>query len=149
MAGVPLTIRLSGLDCMGDDPTDMHVLYLKVQDDPSGRLAALCKLAVAAFEQAGLLGQQPQHKVKLHATIINTRHRRQQHDGPQQHNGQQHHQKQQHHQTRQGFDGTALLKQHACLDVGEVQLPSLAISQRGVYDVASGYYAALDTLPLT
>lgn len=30
LAGKPLLLQLAGLDHMGDDPTDMHVLYLQV-----------------------------------------------------------------------------------------------------------------------
>jgi hypothetical protein len=30
LAGQPLLLQLAGLDHMSDDPTDMHVLYLKV-----------------------------------------------------------------------------------------------------------------------
>lgn len=30
LAGQPLLLKLAGLDHMSDDPTDMHVLYLKV-----------------------------------------------------------------------------------------------------------------------
>jgi hypothetical protein len=32
LAGQPLLLQLAGLDHMSDDPTDMHVLYLKVRD---------------------------------------------------------------------------------------------------------------------
>jgi hypothetical protein len=31
LAGQPLVLQLAGLDHMSDDPTDMHVLYLKVR----------------------------------------------------------------------------------------------------------------------
>lgn len=32
LGGKPLRLSLKGLDYMSDDPTDMHVLYLKVSD---------------------------------------------------------------------------------------------------------------------
>jgi hypothetical protein len=31
LGGEPLLLQLAGLDHMSDDPTDMHVLYLKVR----------------------------------------------------------------------------------------------------------------------
>jgi hypothetical protein len=87
--------------------------------------------------------------VKLHATIINTRHRRPSRDQQQQ--GQQGQPKRQQHgsKTRRGVNGSALLQEHAGLDLGTFEVPALHISQRGCYDKASGgYYAALSTLPL-
>jgi hypothetical protein len=80
--------------------------------------------------------------VKLHATVINTRHRRR---PPQQ-------QQQQQQQARVGFDGSALLREWGdALDLGSFTVPALHCSQRGVYSSQGsdrGYYAPLDTLPL-
>lgn len=57
LQGQPLKLRLSGLDHMSDDPTDMHVLYLKVADvlGSQQRLQQLCELVIGRFKEAGLM----------------------------------------------------------------------------------------------
>lgn len=93
--------------------------------------------------------------VKLHCTIINTRHRRQE---------------QQHGEgaarggrggrgsrgggrgtavERIGFDGRELLQEwESKLDLGEYIVPAVHLSQRGAYG-ANGYYASLAQCPLS
>ncbi|KAG2486288.1 hypothetical protein HYH03_014993 [Edaphochlamys debaryana] len=158
LEGRPLKVHLQGLEYMNDDPSAMHVLYLKVHDqtDPEaeggsggpleglcGPLEGLCDAVVEAFGGAGLLLPQDDRKVKLHATIINTRYRKRT-DGagaggsagggggrPE----------------RQPFDGRALLQEHGRLDLGIHTIEALHLSQRGAYG-EDGYYRCAKRLAL-
>ncbi|KAF8060498.1 histidine--tRNA ligase [Scenedesmus sp. PABB004] len=136
LGGEPLRVRLAGLEVMRGDPSDAHVLYLKVAPEPAGdgRLARLCELVVAAFKAAGLLQPGQAEHVKLHATVINTRHRHVPGGGRER-------------RERVGVDARALLSEWGGLDLGELTLASLELSTRGASD-ARGYYAAAATLPL-
>lgn len=97
--------------------------------------------------------------MKLHATIINTRHRRpdsryqqpqptQQQQQQQQGGGGRHQHNQNQQQQRQGFNGKHLLQDFEKLALGEYEVPALHISQRGVFDSNSGYYGCMASLPL-
>ncbi|KAH9968324.1 AKAP7 2'5' RNA ligase-like domain-containing protein [Lactifluus volemus] len=84
LANNPLRVPLdcSRLKVMQPDPTRAHVLYLEPDSRSSDglRLRAVCDLVYNAFNQAGLLndGNRP---LKLHCTLLNTRHRRPQQPG--------------------------------------------------------------------
>ncbi|KAG2430371.1 hypothetical protein HYH02_013733 [Chlamydomonas schloesseri] len=156
LAGEPLKVHLQGLEYMNDDPSAMHVLYLKVADmGPGSRLEALCDAVVEEFGRAGLLLPQDDRKVKLHATIINTRYRKR---GAEQQGGGGGGDRQagggggrgRHgHQPfdRQPFDGRALLAEHGRLDLGIHTLQAVHLSQRGAYG-EDGYYRCVRQLPL-
>uniref|UniRef100_A0A7S0WY86 K Homology domain-containing protein n=1 Tax=Pyramimonas obovata TaxID=1411642 RepID=A0A7S0WY86_9CHLO len=120
--GGPLTVRLRGLEYMNDDPSDVDVLYLKVEaDGGDDTIAKVGDLVVRAFADAGLLLPQDEKPVKLHATIMNTRLRRSS-------------------EARKGFDARKVLEVHGeGLDLGEQVLDSVHLSQRGVFD-DNGYY---------
>lgn len=117
-----------------------------------------CAAAVVeAFSAAGLLLQQDERAVKLHATVLNTRYRRRSSSsggggsGPGQ-QGQQRGQPQGRGQweQRQPFDGRQLLERHGGVDFGAVQLPAVHISLRGQpYDSATGFYRCAASLPLS
>lgn len=118
-----------------------------------------CAAAVAeAFSAVGLLLQQDERAVKLHATVLNSRYRRRSSSssggggsGPGQ-QGQQQGQQQGRGQweQRQPFDGRRLLERHGGVDFGAVQLPTVHISQRGQpYDSATGFYRCAASLPLS
>lgn len=82
--------------------------------------------------------------VKLHATIINTRHRRPPPGGGGD-GGGGHRREQQ--QQRVGFDGRQLLADWGTLDAGAFDLPALHISTRAAFD-GDVRYASLAQLPL-
>eukprot|EP00775_Hariotina_reticulata_P012350 gene12350-12484_t len=157
--GRPLQLQLQGLEHMTDDPTDMHVLYLKVQGigEQQQQLQELCELVVRSFKEAGLLVQGQAETVKLHATIINTRYRRA--SGQQQpetataaadqnraalpaHTGGSL------KRERVGFSGRQLLTESADLELGKFEVPAIHLSERGAYD-ATGYYRCFGKLNLT
>ncbi|PNH12215.1 Activating signal cointegrator 1 complex subunit 1 [Tetrabaena socialis] len=115
---------------------------------PGSRLEALCDLLVDQFAQAGLLLPQDERKVKLHATVVNTRYRKRAPGGagaapPAAAGGRQ----QQQREERQPFDGRALLAEHARLDLGIHCLEAAHLSQRGVYG-PDGYYRCAGKLSL-
>jgi hypothetical protein len=90
--------------------------------------------------------------VKLHATIINTRHRRPDREQQQQQQeseaaaGSRHRRPQQ--PERRGFNGQKLLVDWRDIDLGDFEVPAVHISQRGVYDASSGGYACFSALQL-
>jgi hypothetical protein len=87
--------------------------------------------------------------VKLHATIVNTRHRRPDKDQPPQQQQQQDSGRQRRQQPeRKGFNGQKLLQDWQSIDLGEYEVPALHISKRGAYDPSSGYYACFEQLKL-
>eukprot|EP00878_Enallax_costatus_P032053 GHUV01035146.1.p1 GENE.GHUV01035146.1~~GHUV01035146.1.p1 ORF type:complete len:270 (+),score=75.23 GHUV01035146.1:292-1101(+) len=157
LAGQPLKLKLAGLDHMTDDPTDMHVLYLKIHDmlGSQQRLQQLCELVIKRFKEAGLMQQGQFETVKLHCTIINTRHRRQHHTrgdsaamggrsggrgGRSGGRGSS--------AERIALDGRSLLQEwQNKLDLGEYVVPAVHLSQRGAYG-ADGYYSCLAKCPL-
>ncbi|WIA35225.1 hypothetical protein OEZ86_003687 [Tetradesmus obliquus] len=163
LGGQPLLLQLAGLDHMSDDPSDMHVAYLKVKELGSGnRLSQLCDMLLQAFKQAGLTVPGQLESVKLHATVINTRYRRStpassaaaaaaaaaaavsgQRQGAR--GGGSDRQQQQ--QQRIGVDGRQLLEDWSGFDLGQFEVPAVHLSLRGQYD-ASGYYACAAALSL-
>ena len=94
---------------------------------------------------------------KLHATVVNTRHRRQNHrnlgtqpdldstkGGPATPQSQ-HQQPNQRYKQRTPFDGRWLLANHGDLDLGVQQVSQVHLSQRGQYE-DDGYYKHIDKL---
>ncbi|GIL50546.1 hypothetical protein Vafri_6716 [Volvox africanus] len=155
----PVKVHLQGLEYMNDDPGAMHVMYLRVQDmGPGNRLEALCDLVVEEFARAGLLLPQDERKVKLHATILNTRYRKRPQaseavggsgrrgEGPAGAAGAGSGPTSR-REERQPFDGRALLEEHGRLDLGIHTIQALHLSQRGAYG-EDGYYRCARKLDL-
>lgn len=120
-----------------------HVLYCDVVDSEEGsgavgRLQALCDAAVRRFAAAGLaLPADCARGLKLHATLINTRYRQAQR-GRGAAGGWQ----------RQAVDARALMQRHGDVDLGEVEVREMHLSQRGVFNAGDGYYKTACRLPL-
>ncbi|KAG2315767.1 hypothetical protein Bca52824_018889 [Brassica carinata] len=74
----PLFIRLKGLDCMRGSLAKARVLYIPVEEiGDEGRLLRACKVITDAFVKAGLvLEKDANQSLKLHATVMNARHRK-------------------------------------------------------------------------
>ena len=92
--------------------------------------------------------------IKLHATVLNTRHRWQTHgnqgnntQGARAGEGPQQQQQRQHYQERTPFDGRWLLANFGDLDLGVQNISQIHLSQRGKY-ADDGYYHAIDTMSL-
>ncbi|GJP41546.1 hypothetical protein CLOM_g1210 [Closterium sp. NIES-68] len=122
----PLVIRLVGLKCMRGHPSKAHVLYADMEEvDGGNRLPAVCG------EEAGLVTPRDcRQPLKLHATIMNTSHRK----GP-------------HRYARMPFDASPIVAQHGDTEWGEVHLGEVHLSQRFSFD-DQGYYHCCSSLPL-
>ncbi|DBA67498.1 TPA: hypothetical protein ACH3X2_001778 [Trebouxia sp. C0005] len=150
----PIQVHLKGVEYMNDDPRAMHVAYLGVQDpaDQAGsvqKLQQLCTAVVDAYADAGLLLSRDESDVKLHATVLNTRHRKRAHakqSGTQGVDTSEAHQRNNQYD-RMPFDGRWLLANYADLDLGVQQIPQIHLSQRGMYR-DDGYYQAVDVLSI-
>uniref|UniRef100_A0A8C8EFA7 Activating signal cointegrator 1 complex subunit 1 n=1 Tax=Otus sunia TaxID=257818 RepID=A0A8C8EFA7_9STRI len=70
--GKPLTMEVSGVEYMNDDPAMTDVLYAKVHmKDGSDRLQVIADQLVERFVASGLMLKE-WDRVKLHATVMNT-----------------------------------------------------------------------------
>ncbi|CAI7839902.1 unnamed protein product [Closterium sp. NIES-53] len=128
----PLVIRLVGLKYMKGHPSKAHVLYADMQEvDGGNRLPAVCEVLRAACREAGLVTPRDcRQPLKLHATIMNTSHRK----GP-------------HRNARVPFDASLIVAQHGDTEWGEVRLGEVHLSQRFKFD-DQGYYHCCSSLPL-
>ncbi|KAK4367561.1 hypothetical protein RND71_011353 [Anisodus tanguticus] len=74
----PVSIRLKGLECMRGSPAKAYVVYAPVEViGGEARLLRACQVIINAFTEAGLvLEKDANQKLKLHATIMNARHRK-------------------------------------------------------------------------
>ncbi|KAJ6963537.1 hypothetical protein NC652_001992 [Populus alba x Populus x berolinensis] len=74
----PISISLKGLDTMRGSLSKARVLYAPVEEiGNEGRLLSACQVIINAFVDAGLvLEKDAKQKLKLHATVMNARHRK-------------------------------------------------------------------------
>lgn len=74
----PLSLRLKGLDLMKGSKSKAHVLYAPVEEmGNEGRLSRACQVIIDAYVEAGLvLERDIGQKLKLHATLMNSSHRK-------------------------------------------------------------------------
>ncbi|XP_065179520.1 activating signal cointegrator 1 complex subunit 1-like [Sycon ciliatum] len=133
----PPVIRIQGVEYMNDDPAEVDILYAKVQlQDQSDRLQELADFLVDRLAAVGVL-EKEYDRVKLHATVINTKLRR----TPETPAGGsvaaaaaassksrpgKHHR----HEPRETFDASRALKDFSNFDFGSVPLTELHLSQR-------------------
>eukprot|EP00727_Mastigamoeba_balamuthi_P003458 m51a1_g13109 putative activating signal cointegrator 1 complex subunit 1 (167) ;mRNA; f:36-595 len=134
-------VRVEGLGYMNDDPADVDVLYACVREDEG--CAALQRAAAVvrgALDRAGMLDErQKEQGLKLHATVINTKHRRQQktldpatgEDLPQE---------------RISFDARRVLAEFGGFYFGDMDVRCFHLSKRGSYD-SDGYFSKVVTIP--
>ncbi|EDO29881.1 predicted protein [Nematostella vectensis] len=137
----PLMVELKGVEYMNDDPTNVDVLYIKVQETDGGnRLQKLANALMEAFVSCGLMRQE-YDKVKLHATIMNSKQRatseppdskRRKPHGPQ--------------QKRVSFDARNIVTHFKDFSFGEYQVDRIHVSQRGVFDSKGHYHCSAEVL---
>ncbi|XP_039125192.1 LOW QUALITY PROTEIN: uncharacterized protein LOC120261383 [Dioscorea cayenensis subsp. rotundata] len=74
----PVSVRLKGLECMRGSPAKARVVYAPVEEiGGEGRLLRACQVIIKAYKEAGLvLDKDAQQPPKLHATLMNARHRK-------------------------------------------------------------------------
>ncbi|XP_011004928.1 PREDICTED: uncharacterized protein LOC105111312 isoform X2 [Populus euphratica] len=126
----PIFIRLKGLDTMRGSLSKARVLYAPVEEIGSeGRLLSAC-LIINAFVEAGLvLEKDAKQKLKLHATVMNARHR-----------------KGKRRRKNDSFDARGIFKQFGSEDWGEYLIREIHLSQRFVFD-ENGYYHCCASIP--
>ncbi|KAJ6947393.1 hypothetical protein NC651_001932 [Populus alba x Populus x berolinensis] len=127
----PLSIRLKGLDTMRGSLSKARVLYAPVEEIGSeGRLLSACQVIINAFVEAGLvLEKDAKQKLKLHATVMNARHR-----------------KGKRRRKNDSFDARGIFKQFGSEDWGEYLIREAHLSQRFVFD-ENGYYHCCASIP--
>ncbi|KAJ6715315.1 ACTIVATING SIGNAL COINTEGRATOR 1 COMPLEX SUBUNIT 1 [Salix viminalis] len=113
----PIFIRLKGLDTMRGSLSRARVLYAPVEEIGSeGRLLRACQVIINAFVEAGLvLEKDAKQKLKLHATVMNARHR-----------------KGKRRRKNDSFDARGIFKQFGSEDWGEYLICEAHLSQRFV-----------------
>ncbi|CAH8358255.1 unnamed protein product [Eruca vesicaria subsp. sativa] len=128
----PLFIRLKGLDCMRGSLAKARVLYIPVEEiGDEGRLLRACKVITDAFVKAGLvLEKDANQSLKLHATVMNARHRK----------------RKDKRKKMDTFDAREIHKQFGNEDWGEYLIQEAHLSQRFVFD-QSGYYRCCASIP--
>ncbi|KAJ4959602.1 hypothetical protein NE237_026713 [Protea cynaroides] len=130
--GRPVSVRLKGLECMRGSQAKARVLYVPVEEiGGEDRLLHACQIIIDAYVEAGLvLEKDAQHKLKLHATVMNARHRKR--------------------KTRtkkyDSFDARGIFKQYEFEEWGEYPIHEAHLSQRFVFD-DNGYYHCCASIP--
>ncbi|XP_073310067.1 uncharacterized protein [Primulina huaijiensis] len=128
----PVSIKLKGLDCMKGSLAKARVLYAPVEEvDGEDRLLRASQVIIDAFAEAGLLiGTDAQQKLKLHATLMNARHRKRNKN------------------TRKpdSFDARVIFDHYGSEEWGEYPIREAHLSQRFVYD-ENGYYHCCASIP--
>jgi len=124
-----LMVKFKGLEIMNDDPSQVDVLYLQVHETELGdRLEKLTKLIVDTYKGYSMVTEEQDKKVKLHATLMNTRYRR-----PEQEEKYQ----------RERFNAHGIITKYENIDFGTYRLENIHLSQRGAFD-KTGFYQSLE-----
>ncbi|KAF7843379.1 Activating signal cointegrator 1 complex subunit 1 [Senna tora] len=129
----PLSVKLKGLDCMKGSLAKARVLYAPVEEIGSeGRLQRACQVIIDAFVEAGLvLENDANQKLKLHATVMNARHRKR---------------SKLRKKKVDSFDARGIFKQYGSEDWGEYPIREVHLSQRFSFD-ENGYYHCCASIP--
>ncbi|XP_028796836.1 uncharacterized protein LOC114752271 isoform X4 [Neltuma alba] len=127
----PLSVKLKGLDCMKGSQAKARVLYAPVEEVGSeGRLLRACQIIIDAYVEAGLvLENDVNQKLKLHATVMNARHR-----------------KRTKRKKFDSFDARGIYKRYGSEDWGEYPIREAHLSQRFCFD-ENGYYHCCASIP--
>ncbi|TVU04007.1 hypothetical protein EJB05_50423, partial [Eragrostis curvula] len=129
----PISIQLRGLTCMKGSPAKARVVYAPVLEvGGEGRLARACKIITDAFVKSGLvLERDAKQELKLHATIMNVRHRK----------------SKKRNRWNDSFDARDIFRKFGKEEWGEYHIPEVHLSQRFKFD-ESGYYYCCSSIPL-
>ncbi|XP_061374799.1 uncharacterized protein LOC133317024 isoform X1 [Gastrolobium bilobum] len=128
----PVSIQVKGLECMKGSIAKARVLYAPVEEIGSeGRLLRACQVIIDAYVEAGLvLEDDAKHSLKLHATVMNSRHRKRA------------------KWTRKfdSFDARGIFQQYGSEDWGQYLIREAHLSQRFSFD-ENGYYHCCASMP--
>ncbi|KAL0354652.1 UNVERIFIED_CONTAM: hypothetical protein Sradi_3912100 [Sesamum radiatum] len=128
----PVSIRLKGLDCMRGSLAKARVVYAPVEElGGEGRLLRACEVIIDAFVEAGLVNEKDaQQKLKLHATLMNARHRK----------------RKKKTEKLDSFDARGIFDLYGSEEWGEYLIREAHLSQRFVFD-ENGYYHCCASIP--
>ncbi|TYJ46671.1 hypothetical protein E1A91_A02G135100v1 [Gossypium mustelinum] len=129
----PLFVRLKGLDCMRGSLDKARVVYAPVEEIGSeNRLSRACQVIIDAFVEAGLvLERDIRHEFKLHATVMNAKHRK----------------RRKNRKVKSDFfNACGIFKQFGSEEWGEYLIREAHLSQRFKYD-ENGYYHCCASIP--
>ncbi|KAL4194083.1 hypothetical protein AMTRI_Chr05g66930 [Amborella trichopoda] len=132
LEGRPISIKLKGLECMKGSPSKARVLYTPVEEiGGEGRLMRACQAIIDAYVEAGLvLEKDACQKLKLHATVMNARHRKRKRIT----------------KKFDSFDACNIFKRYGSEEWGEFVIGEAHLSQRFKFD-ESGYYHCCASIP--
>eukprot|EP00118_Oscarella_pearsei_P001944 m.8956 g.8956 ORF g.8956 m.8956 type:complete len:344 (+) comp20998_c0_seq2:30-1061(+) len=116
-------IHLQGLEYMNDDPREVDVLYAVIHD--SKWLQKIADELVDVFTRAGLM-EQEWDRVKLHATLMNSKFRKGDADDAIVMEMRSHHRG----RSRESFDAVAILETFKGFSFGDVPFETIHISER-------------------
>uniref|UniRef100_A0A0D9Y5M7 K Homology domain-containing protein n=1 Tax=Oryza glumipatula TaxID=40148 RepID=A0A0D9Y5M7_9ORYZ len=126
----PISIQLRGLTCMKGSPARARVVYAPVLE--VGEEGRLQQVITDAFVKSGLvLERDARQELKLHATIMNVRHRK----------------SKRWNQRNDSFDAQNIFRKYGEHDWGEYLIPEIHLSQRFKFD-ERGYYYCCSSIPL-
>lgn len=129
----PISIQLRGLTCMKGFPAKARVVYVPVLEVGSeGRLARACKVITDAFIKAGLVFERDVRELKLHATVMNVRHRKS---------------RNKRNTWTNSFDARGIFGRFGKAEWGAYPIHEIHLSQRFKFD-RSGYYYCCSSIPL-
>ncbi|XAR67695.1 hypothetical protein NMG60_11002567 [Bertholletia excelsa] len=128
----PVFVRLKGLECMKGSLAKARVVYVPVEEIGSeGRLLRACQVIIDAFVEAGLvLERDAQQNLKLHATVMNARHRKWKKG----------------RRRSDSFDARGIFKQFGSEEWGEYLIREAHLSRRFAFD-ENGYYHCCASIP--
>uniref|UniRef100_A0A1B6LXG8 K Homology domain-containing protein n=1 Tax=Graphocephala atropunctata TaxID=36148 RepID=A0A1B6LXG8_9HEMI len=133
MEGNSITILLSGVEYMNDDPSEVDVLFARVHANEI--LQRLVDGIVDYCSDAGLIDKQFE-RVKLHVTIMNTLFRDTRREGF----GKS--------KKRETFNGAPILEMFQDFEFGEVTVDTIHLSTRFTTSDTTGYYQATTEISL-
>ncbi|EPS58164.1 hypothetical protein M569_16651, partial [Genlisea aurea] len=127
----PVSIKLKGLECMKGSLADARVVYAPVEElGDEGRLLRACQVIIDAYVQAGLvLERDAKSKLKLHATVMNARYRRNRI-----------------RRKYEGFDARGVFELYGGEEWGEYVVGEAHLSERFAFD-EDGYYRCRASIP--
>ncbi|PPD95631.1 hypothetical protein GOBAR_DD07330 [Gossypium barbadense] len=127
----PVFVRLKGLDLMRGSLAKAQVVYAPAEEiDSENRLLHACKIMIDAFVEAGLvIDKDAKSELKLHATLMNARHRKRGKKG-----------------RFSSFNARAIFEHFGSEEWGEYLIRQAHLSQRFKYD-ENGYYHCCASIP--
>ncbi|PIN13697.1 Transcription coactivator complex, P50 component (LigT RNA ligase/phosphodiesterase family) [Handroanthus impetiginosus] len=128
----PILIRLKGLECMRGSLAKARILYAPIEEiGDEGRLLRACQVITDAFVEAGLVIEKDvQQKLKLHATLMNARHRK----------------RRKRSRKVDSFDARGIFDLYGSEEWGEYPIREAHLSQRFAFD-ENGYYHCCASIP--